>query len=42
VLLFSLALLIANVSVDTRNSTYSLLLLALSWPVYRLMRPKPT
>jgi APA family basic amino acid/polyamine antiporter len=40
VLLFSLALLIANVSVDTRNSIYSLLLLALSWPVYRLMRPK--
>jgi len=40
VLLFSLALLIANVSVDTRNSVYSLLLLALSWPVYRLMRPK--
>ena len=40
VLLFSLALLIANVSVDSRNSIYSLLLLALSWPVYRLMRPK--
>lgn len=40
VLLFSLALLIANVSVDTRNSIYSLLLVALSWPVYRLMRPK--
>jgi APA family basic amino acid/polyamine antiporter len=42
VLLFSLALLIANVSVDTRNSIYSLLLLTLSWPVYRLMRPKST
>jgi APA family basic amino acid/polyamine antiporter len=41
VLLFSLALLIANVSVDTKNSLYSLLLVALSWPVYRLMRPKP-
>jgi basic amino acid/polyamine antiporter, APA family len=40
VLLFSLALLIANFSVDTRNSIYSLLLVALSWPVYRLMRPK--
>lgn len=40
VLLFSLALLIANVSVDTRNSIYSLLLLALSWPVYRLTRPQ--
>lgn len=40
VLLFSMALLLANVSVDTRNSIYSLLLLALSWPVYRLMRPK--
>jgi basic amino acid/polyamine antiporter, APA family len=41
VLLFSLALLIANVWVDTRNSIYSLLLVALSWPVYRLMRPRP-
>jgi basic amino acid/polyamine antiporter, APA family len=40
VLLFSLALLIANVSVDTRNSIYSLVLVALSWPVYRLMRPQ--
>ena len=39
-LLFSVSLLIANVSVDTRNSIYSLLLVALSWPVYRLMRPK--
>ena len=40
VLLFSLVLLIANVSVDSRNSIYSISLLALSWPVYRLMRPK--
>jgi APA family basic amino acid/polyamine antiporter len=40
VLLFSVAFLVASVSTDTRNSVYSLLLLALSWPVYRLMRPK--
>jgi APA family basic amino acid/polyamine antiporter len=40
VLVFSVAFLVASVSTDTRNSVYSLLLLALSWPVYRLMRPK--
>jgi APA family basic amino acid/polyamine antiporter len=40
VLLLSIAFLIANVSVDTRNSIYSLVLVAVSWPVYRLMRPK--
>ena len=42
VLAFSLAFLVANLSADTRNSVYSLALLALSWPVYRLMRPKNT
>lgn len=26
---------------DTRNSVYSMVLLALSWPLYILMRPKP-
>lgn len=26
---------------DTRNSVYSMVLLALSWPLYLLMRPKP-
>jgi APA family basic amino acid/polyamine antiporter len=40
-LFFSVAFLVADVFTDTRNSVYSLLLLALSWPVYRLMRPKP-
>ncbi len=42
VLVFSVAFLIAAVTTDTRNSVYSLLLLALSWPVYRLMRPQAT
>lgn len=40
VLLFSFAFLVADVSTDTRNSLYSLVLLALSWPIYLLMRPK--
>ena len=40
VLVFSIAFLVANVFADTRNSIYSLVLLTLSWPVYRLMRPK--
>ncbi|HEY3113638.1 MAG TPA: APC family permease [Gemmatimonadaceae bacterium] len=42
VLLFSVAFLVAAFATDTRNSVYSLLLLALSWPVYRFMRPKTT
>lgn len=40
VLLLSVAFLVATLSADTRNSLYSLLLAGLSWPVYRLMRPK--
>jgi basic amino acid/polyamine antiporter, APA family len=40
VLVFSVAFLVANVFADTRNSIYSLLLVALSWPVYRMIRPK--
>jgi APA family basic amino acid/polyamine antiporter len=40
VLLFSLAFLIAALFADTRNSAYSLMLLALSWPVFLLVRPK--
>lgn len=40
VLLLSVAFLIGAVAADTRNSIYSLLLLALSWPAYRMMRPK--
>jgi len=39
-LIFSVAFLVADVFTDTRNSAYSLFLLALSWPVYGLMRPK--
>jgi amino acid transporter len=40
VLVFSIAFLIADLSADTRNSMYSILLLALSWPIYLLVRPK--
>jgi APA family basic amino acid/polyamine antiporter len=40
VLLLSIAFLVANVFADTRNSVYSLLLLALSWPIYLMVRPK--
>lgn len=40
VLLFSIAFLVADVATDTRNSLYSLVLLALSWPIYLLMKPK--
>jgi APA family basic amino acid/polyamine antiporter len=39
-LLLSIAMLVGDVATDTRNSIYSLILLALSWPVYRVMRPK--
>jgi APA family basic amino acid/polyamine antiporter len=38
VLLFSIAFLVADVYADTRNSVYSLILLALSWPIYRYLR----
>ena len=40
VLVVSLAFLVGAFLADTRNSVYSLVLLALSWPVYLLMRPK--
>ncbi|HEY8852228.1 MAG TPA: APC family permease [Gemmatimonadaceae bacterium] len=40
VFVLSVAFLIGAVAADTRNSVYSLVLLALSWPVYLLMRPK--
>jgi APA family basic amino acid/polyamine antiporter len=40
VLVLSLAFLIGAVAADTRNSIYSLVLLALSWPLYLLVRPK--
>jgi APA family basic amino acid/polyamine antiporter len=39
VLIASLGFLVGAAVTDTRNSVYSLLLLALSWPVYRMMRP---
>jgi APA family basic amino acid/polyamine antiporter len=42
VFLLSVAFLIGAVAADTRNSAYSLILLAVSWPVYRLMRPRST
>jgi APA family basic amino acid/polyamine antiporter len=41
VLMVSLGFLVGAFLADTRNSVYSLVLLALSWPVYLLMRPKP-
>jgi APA family basic amino acid/polyamine antiporter len=41
VLVVSLGFLVGVFVADTRNSVYSLVLLALSWPVYLLMRPKP-
>jgi len=40
VFLLSIAFLLGAGAADTRNSVYSLVLLALSWPLYRLMRPK--
>jgi APA family basic amino acid/polyamine antiporter len=40
VFILSVAFLIGAVAADTRNSIYSLVLLALSWPVYLLVRPK--
>jgi basic amino acid/polyamine antiporter, APA family len=36
----SVIFLIGAVAADTRNSAYSLILLALSWPLYRILRPK--
>lgn len=40
VLLLSLGFLAGAAITDTRNSIYSLVLLALSWPLYVLLRPK--
>lgn len=42
VLLASIGFLIGAAVTDTRNSVYSLVLLALSWPLYRMLRPKIT
>jgi basic amino acid/polyamine antiporter, APA family len=40
VLLASIGFLIGAAVTDTRNTVYSLVLLALSWPLYRMLRPK--
>ena len=40
-LLGSLAFIAASLASDTRNSLYALLLVAVSWPVYRLFRRGP-
>ena len=42
VLLASIGFLIGAAVTDTRNSVYSLVLLALSWPLYRMLKPKVT
>ena len=42
VLLASIGFLIGAAVTDTRNTVYSLVLLALSWPLYRMLRPKIT
>ncbi|HEV7838208.1 MAG TPA: hypothetical protein VGO75_09115, partial [Gemmatimonadaceae bacterium] len=39
-LVLSVAMLIGDVVTDTRNSVYSIILLALSWPIFLLVRPK--
>lgn len=41
VLMLSIGFLIGAFVADTRNSIYSLMLLALSWPLYLIVRPKP-
>lgn len=40
VFVLSVAFLAGAVAADTRNSIYSLILLGLSWPLYRILRPK--
>jgi len=40
VLVLSIAFLIGAFFADTRNSIYSLVLLAVSWPIYLIVRPK--
>jgi APA family basic amino acid/polyamine antiporter len=40
VFVLSVAFLVGAVAADTRNSLYSLVLLALSWPLFLLVRPK--
>ena len=40
VLVLSIAFLVGAFFADTRNSIYSLLLLAVSWPIYLMVRPR--
>ena len=40
VFVLSVAFLLGAAAADTRNSIYSLILLALSWPLYLIVRPK--
>ena len=40
VLVFSLGFLVGAFLADTRNSIYSLILLALSWPLYVTLKPR--
>ena len=40
VLVLSVGFLVGAFLADTRNSVYSLILLALSWPLYLVLRPK--
>ena len=40
VLILSVGFLVGAFLADTRNSVYSLILLALSWPLYLVLRPK--
>jgi APA family basic amino acid/polyamine antiporter len=42
VFVLSIVFLLGAAAADTRNSIYSLVLLALSWPAYRMLRPKIT
>ncbi|HJP58410.1 MAG TPA: APC family permease [Gemmatimonadaceae bacterium] len=42
VLVLSVAFLVGAFLADTRNSVYSLVLLAVSWPIYLMVRPRST
>jgi APA family basic amino acid/polyamine antiporter len=42
VLILSIAFLVGAFFADTRNSIYSLILIAASWPLYVMVRPKPS
>ncbi len=42
VLMLSIAFLVGAFFADTKNSIYSLVLLAVSWPIYLMVRPRST